>query len=642
MSRRPTSSREKQFSKFFCLIHFLISCLLSSLLILVLSLVCLSPLKAQQLLPDFSLSRNSRSFLQNIPTFQEGNLQLAPVFLDGKVVVFVSSKIGLGPNMLDATSRAQLIHRKLQGVLDRMSRYAKNYQTRQGKSDPKQLETVIAEQLKITTATLQGTSVILIAFPKNVPPELVFSITEADVQSMGLPEATIAIESINYGREVLLQAWKERQPDYLRHQAQLALKILSVMLILSLSLFWCQQFLTARGKKLKKLLSVMNNSPQVIDNHQSETAMTSKPLELAFDIITVGLEKLSYRQKFGINNFLKTILLGGQILLWLVGFAYLCSLFYWTRPLSNWLLGVTGWGGFAPLDWLIHWGQRATLGVPLILLVLVVGVSLVNKGSYVLIDCLLGSWMKQKTTLSPASERYQVRGPTLATAVKGLVTVLTYFLLGILILRQLGALPNTVTIILGVISLGISLAAQSLIKDVINGSLILLQDWYAIGDWIAIDEFEGSVENLSLQMTQLRNLEGELITIPNGTITRVRNKSSGWSQVKFAIDVSYDADLERAMSIMKQVAEEIYDDPVWQDKLLGSPRMLGVERIEHTGVNIRILLKTKPLEQWAVAREYRRRLKKAFDASDIVVGLPRYLILMNDSPVPPVKEQEKS
>lgn len=268
------------------------------------------------------------------------------------------------------------------------------------------------------------------------------------------------------------------------------------------------------------------------------------------------------------------------------------------------------------------------------LLVLVVGVSWVNKGSYVLIDCLLGSWMEKKAILSPPSERYQVRGPTLATAVKELVTVLTYFLLGIFILRQLGALPNTVTIILGVISLGISLGAQNLIKNVINGFLILLQDWYAVGDWIAIDDFEGSVENLSLQITQLRNLEGELITIPNGTITRVRNKSSGWSQVKFSIDVSYDADLERAMSVMKRVAEQIYDDPVWQDKLLGSPRMLGVERLEHTGVNIRILLKTKPLEQWAVAREYRRRLKKAFDESSIAVGLPRHLIFVNDSPVP--------
>ena len=134
-------------------------------------------------------------------------------------------------------------------------------------------------------------------------------------------------------------------------------------------------------------------------------------------------------------------------------------------------------------------------------------------------------------------------------------------------------------------------------------------------------------------MTQLRNLEGELITIPNGTISRVRNMSSGWSQVKFAIDVSYEADIEMAMSIMKQVAEKLYEDPLWQNKLLGSPRLLGVESLEHTGVNLRILLKTQPLQQWAVAREYRRRLKKAFEQSEIAVGLPRHLIFVNNTPV---------
>ena len=379
----------------------------------VLSIAWLSPLKAQQPLPGFNLSRNSESFLHNIPTYREGNLELAPVFLDGKVVGFVTSTIELKPNIPDAASRAQLIYRKLQGILDRMSRYARNYQANQGPSEPEELAKVVAEQLKITASKLRETFVILIAFPKDAPPEVVFSITQADAQRAGLSEGTMANESINYGREMLLQAWKERQPDYLRTQARLALKIFSVIIIISLSLFWWQKSLAAKSQKLKQLLSVPTNSAQVSNNHQSEPGMISNPIELALDIITVRLEKLSYRQQSSINAFLRAMLLGGQILLWVIGIGYLCSLFYWSRPLSNWLLGVTGWGGLAPLDWLIHLGQRATPGVPLMLLVLVVGVSLVNKGSYVLINCLLGSWMKKRATLSPSSERSQVRGPTL-------------------------------------------------------------------------------------------------------------------------------------------------------------------------------------------------------------------------------------
>jgi small conductance mechanosensitive channel len=610
-----------------------LSRLLAGLLALIVLIIWASPLTAQDLLPGFNISRNYDSFPLQIPTFKEGNLHLAPVFIDGKVVGFVSSKIGLEPNIPDAASRAELIHRKLQGILEQMSWYSRNYQLEHRISSLEELEKAVAQQLKIIASKSQDTFIILIAFPQEAPPEVVFSVTKADAQRAGLSEDKFANASVKYGRELLLQAWRERQSSYLWTQAQLSFLTFCGMMLISLLLFWEQKYLHGKRKEWQALISNSTNLAQVNADHQSELGTESKPIELALDIITARLEKLSYRQKYSINAFLRAILLGVQILLWVITLGYIFSLFYPTRPFSNWLLGLTAWGGFAPLDWLIHWGQRATLGVPLMLVLLFLGLRLVNQGSYVLIDYIFGLWLEEKATQSPSNTRYQIRGPTLAGAFKGLVTLLTYFLLGIVILRQLGALPNTVTVILGVIGLGISLGAQSFIKDVINGCLILWQDWYAVGDWIAIDNLEGSVENLSLQMTQLRNLEGELITIPNGTISRVRNMSSGWSQVKFAIDISYDTDLELAMSVMKQVAEEIYQDPVWQDRLLGSPRMLGVERLENTGVNIRILLKTKPLQQWAVAREYRRRLKKAFEQSDIVVGLPRHLIILNDSPV---------
>ena len=615
-------------------INFLTSCLLSTLLAFIFAIAWASPLTAQGLVPGFNVSRNYENLPSNIPTFTEGNLQLAPIFLDGKVVEFVSSKMGVEANIPNAASRAQLIHRKLQGILEYMSRYSRNYQFSQGISQPEELEKIVTEQLKVNISKSQDTFVILIAFPKEAPPEIVFSVTKADAQRVGLSEEKFANYAVKFVREILLLAWGERQRDYLWTQTQLSLKILSIMIVVSLSIFWVQKKLQARRIELQNLLSTPTNSDQVIANNQSGQEMASKPIELFVDIVSPHqLHKLFHRQQRSINDFLRAMLLGGQILLWVIGLGYICSLFYWSRPLSNWLLGVTGWNGLAPFDWLIHWGQKATLGLPLILLFLLLAVKLVNKGSYILIDSIFDRWVKEKAIESPSFARYQVRSRTFAVAFKGLVTLLTYFLLGILILRQLGALPNIVTVILGVIGLGISLGAQNFIKDVINGCLILWQDWYGVGDWIAIDEFEGLVENLSLQMTQLRNLEGELITIPNGTISRVRNKSSGWSQVKFSIDVSYDSDVEKAMSVMKQVAEQIYEDPLWQDKLLGSPRMLGVERLEHTGVNIRILLKTKPLEQWNIAREYRRRLKKAFDQSDIAVGLPRHLIFVNDTPL---------
>jgi small conductance mechanosensitive channel len=602
------------------LLRFLAVLLLTFLLTFTLSIFGRLSVNAQDFFPGLSSSGNNSGFPLNLPTFKEGNLELAPIFLDGKVVEFVSAKIGLEPG---AAARAQLIHRKLQGILNQMSRYTKKQQLSQAISDSKQLEKAVTEQLEITFSKLNEAFVVLIAFPKNAPPEVVYTITKADAQNAGLPESQIAGVAINYGRKLLIQAWKERQPDYIVKQAQLALKILCGLGIASFSLLWLQRYLKAK--------SIALSAPPATSQPPSHPSLTSKPLELALELMAEFLEKLSTRQKYTINAFLREVLLRVQILLWVLGIGYICSLFFWTRSLSNFILGITGWKGFAPLDWLIHLGQRTTLGVPLLLLLLVLGVSLINQSSYLVIDYLLGIWVEKNALLSTSSQRYELRAPTLATAFKGLVAAFTYFVLGIIILRQLGALPNTVTIILGVISLGISLGAQNLIKDIINGFLILFQDRYAVGDWIAIDDLEGSVENMNLQMTQLRNLEGELISIPNGTISRVCNKSSEWSQVKFTIEIDYEADIEQAMAVMEEVAQQLYTDPIWQDKLLNSPRLLGVDNLDYTGVSLRLLLKTKPLEQWAVGREYRRRIKKAFDKYGISLGLPRQMVILHNS-----------
>ncbi len=191
--------------------------------------------------------------------------------------------------------------------------------------------------------------------------------------------------------------------------------------------------------------------------------------------------------------------------------------------------------------------------------------------------------------------------------------------------NQLGTVARAVAIFLGFLSFAFSLAAQDLLKDLIAGVLILWEDHYAVGDVIFIGEQGGLVEKITLRVTQLRNLDGELITIPNGSIGMVRNLSSEWSQVNYAIEVSYDADVDRVMEIMETVAQQLYDDPQWQEQILESPEILGIDNIAHTGILIRLLIKTQPLKQWSVAREFRRRLKKAFDEKGIEVGIPQQI-----------------
>ena len=124
----------------------------------------------------------------------------------------------------------------------------------------------------------------------------------------------------------------------------------------------------------------------------------------------------------------------------------------------------------------------------------------------------------------------------------------------------------------------------------------------------------------------MRNLEGELITIPNGSIGMVRNLSSEWSRVNYAIEVDYNANIDLVLGVIEAIAQQLYRDPQWQEQILEAPEILGIDNISHRGILIRLLIKTQPLQQWSVGREFRRRLKKAFDEQGIQVGIPQQMM----------------
>ncbi len=172
--------------------------------------------------------------------------------------------------------------------------------------------------------------------------------------------------------------------------------------------------------------------------------------------------------------------------------------------------------------------------------------------------------------------------------------------------------------------------AQNLIRDIINGSLIVLEDQYAIGDVIVTGEAAGFVEDMNLRMTQLRGAGGRLTTIPNSSISIVHNLTKDWSRVDFIIKLPHNLDVDLAMKIIKQVAEQMQRDPEWQEQIIDPVNVLGVNDISETGVEIVLWLKTQPIQQFAVGREFRRRLKLAFDREGIVLDIPRSWLGLNN------------
>ena len=183
----------------------------------------------------------------------------------------------------------------------------------------------------------------------------------------------------------------------------------------------------------------------------------------------------------------------------------------------------------------------------------------------------------------------------------------------------------------GIFGLAISLASQNLIKDAINGFIIIWDDRYAVGDIVDIGEVSGMVENINLRITQLRDAEGRLITVPNSAVEIVANRSSQWSRADINIPVAYQTDIDRALGVIEDIAKNITKDPQWRERIWEFPNILGVEQFCDRGILIRVWIKTEPLQQWDVAREFRRRVKIAFDRAGIPI--PQQQILLNSDRV---------
>ncbi len=179
----------------------------------------------------------------------------------------------------------------------------------------------------------------------------------------------------------------------------------------------------------------------------------------------------------------------------------------------------------------------------------------------------------------------------------------------------------------GIIGVGLGLAAQDLLKDVIAGIFIVLEDQFAIGDVIRSGNFTGTVEDFNMRVTRIRDMGGSLITIPNSSIRAVENFSSTWSQIDLIVGVAYDTDLKHAMDIMIETGKKLKEDH--PEKILEDPVMLGVNELAESSVKLRMLLKTAPSEQWQMKRELFLRIKNEFYSKGIFIAFPQLTVWLN-------------
>ncbi|MGO1469346.1 MAG: mechanosensitive ion channel family protein [Tissierella sp.] len=216
------------------------------------------------------------------------------------------------------------------------------------------------------------------------------------------------------------------------------------------------------------------------------------------------------------------------------------------------------------------------------------------------------------------------------TLINTLRKSINYFLIFVGVIMSLdlfGIDTKSILATAGIGGLAIGFGAQSLVKDLITGIFILLEDQYSVGELIKIEGYEGIVEDLGVRVTKLRDFSGELHIIPNGNIKIVTNKTRGAMRSMAIMSIAYEEDINKAIKVLEDECDKINKD---NDCILEGPIVLGVDNLGDYSVDIKVMAKTNPMDQWHIEREMRKELKIALEKAGIEIPYPKNVILKED------------
>jgi len=238
----------------------------------------------------------------------------------------------------------------------------------------------------------------------------------------------------------------------------------------------------------------------------------------------------------------------------------------------------------------------------------------------------------QRSRGDQTEEELSKRSDTLSGVLVASLQAVILAVVAFMMLDKMGLNIAPVIAGVGVVGIAIGFGAQSLVKDIISGLFILLENQYRKGDVVKIADASGLVEDINLRRTLLRDMDGVVHSVPNGEIRVASNLTKGWSRVNLNIGVGYGTNLEKAIAVINRVGKELSEDPAWSAQILRPPQVLRVDNLGDSAIDIKILGDTKPMQQWAVTGELRLRLKKAFDEENIEIPWPHTKVYFGNAP----------
>ena len=276
-------------------------------------------------------------------------------------------------------------------------------------------------------------------------------------------------------------------------------------------------------------------------------------------------------------------------------------------------------------DWLVEHGSRIGLIVFLAVAALfVLGIA---------VPRAIRAFVARGAPGQP-EEEVQKRAKTLTAVLVATGQIFIILIAVFIILSELGINIAPIMAGVGVVGIAIGFGAQSLVKDIIAGLFIVMENQYRVGDVVNIADKGGIVEEINLRRTVLRDLDGIVHVVPNGEIRVASNLTKEWSRVNLNISVAYGTDLDRAIAVINRVCQEMAAEPQWAPRILKAPQVLRVDNLGDSGIELKVLGDTKPIHQWDVMGEIRKRVAKTFEEEGIEIPWPHTKVFFGNSPLP--------
>ena len=224
------------------------------------------------------------------------------------------------------------------------------------------------------------------------------------------------------------------------------------------------------------------------------------------------------------------------------------------------------------------------------------------------------------------SEAERKRKDTLSRIFSWVTRILILTMATLIILQEVGVPIGPILAGAGILGLALGFGGQYLIRDLISGFFIILENQYRIGDVVNLDGTSGLVEDISLRLTTLRDLDGNVHHVPHGEIKRVSNLSKYFSRVNLNIRIAYHSKLDHVIEVVNKIGNEMAEDPIWKEHILKAPKFLRIDSFAESAIEIKIIGETPAHKKWDVTGELRKRIKLAFDQEGIEIPFPQRVI----------------